>query len=162
MLKYCKPACAAFRLGSRIRSGGVRMYCPECDRDELQGKFCSECGERLIELPVGCSRCDNQEASGNFCNMCGESLTSYSCVFCKAPNQTGSFCGKCGEALSTLGEAEVEGVGIAKSPSKKSSSWAVVYCTAHDGNSNLCGDENKRVTQCSYCGAEASNLQFES
>ena len=49
------------------------MYCPEC-KQEYEGKFCPECGTKLIERVVKiCPNC-GVEREGKFCPECGTKL----------------------------------------------------------------------------------------
>lgn len=44
------------------------MKCPKCGADDLQGKFCKHCGERLPQL---CTQCE-KPVTTKFCRSCGQ------------------------------------------------------------------------------------------
>ena len=53
------------------------MFCPIC-KQEFSGKFCPECGTKLIEKVVMvCPNC-NIEGEGKFCQECGAELVAAS------------------------------------------------------------------------------------
>lgn len=138
------------------------MYCLSCDNQDLSGSYCMECGDELVQLPKGCASCQNPDATGNFCNLCGNSLSKNDCPFCMAKGQTQPFCGNCGKPLRESVKQEVVVKNRSQQSASGSDSWAVVYCTSHQGNSRMFGANHERVTHCSYCGADSTSLRFNS
>ena len=47
------------------------MYCPDCNQHFDSGKFCPECGTKLVERVIMyCPNC-NTEHDSKFCPECG-------------------------------------------------------------------------------------------
>lgn len=51
--------------------GESTIVCPECGKTVVKGKFCTECGHRLISV---CPKCGADTKGGKFCTECGEKL----------------------------------------------------------------------------------------
>lgn len=82
-------------------SDGEKRECPECGTEnELEAKFCEECGHDLI----GARRCPRCGATlpenADICEACGEWLLEGQCKFCYAPLEEGAkFCAECGNPV---------------------------------------------------------------
>lgn len=104
------------------------MYCPNCKIEVEKGKFCPECGEKLIEPEVVnyCPNCEMVVEKGKFCPECGAKLVqrtmmpeldentnansgqegaSTVCPACGFPNEPGdTVCSACGYPLTQESE----------------------------------------------------------
>ena len=79
------------------------MYCPNC-KQEFDGKFCPECGTRLIEKTQRvCPKC-NIEVDSNFCPECGTKTVEVvekivkMCPNCNIESDS-KFCPECGAKI---------------------------------------------------------------
>lgn len=75
------------------------VACPKCNTvNQAGGKFCSSCGESLVQSVV-CPSCHQSvPAGGKFCSNCGADLNQkLKCSKCGAEMAPGAkFCGECG------------------------------------------------------------------
>lgn len=99
----------------------MSMICPECHQKYESGKFCPECGAKLVEAKVAlfCPNCQITLPSGKFCPECGTKLIETAvaeekessvsskptplpesgtiCPACGFPNEVGAnICSACG------------------------------------------------------------------
>ena len=79
------------------------MYCPNC-KQEFDGKFCPECGAKLIEKTQRiCPNC-NIEVESKFCPECGTKTVEVAekmvkmCPNCKIETES-KFCPECGTKI---------------------------------------------------------------
>ena len=79
------------------------MYCPNC-KQEFDGKFCPECGTKLIEKTQRvCPKC-NIEVDSNFCPECGTKTVEVvekmvkMCPNCNIESDS-KFCPECGAKI---------------------------------------------------------------
>ena len=79
------------------------MYCPNC-KQEFDGKFCPECGTKLIEKTQRvCPKC-NIEVDSNFCPECGTKTVEVvekivkMCPNCNIETES-NFCPECGAKI---------------------------------------------------------------
>jgi hypothetical protein len=75
--------------------------CPNCHAiNELEAKFCAECGYNFEEFKV-CPYCGKKiEKNADICKFCGEWLLEGKCKFCYADIEEGAvYCGECGNLL---------------------------------------------------------------
>lgn len=96
----------------------MKKICPECHQKFEGGKFCPECGAKLIdaELKLVCPNCNIVVEKGKFCPECGSKLVErldlpdnsvssdqsnpIQCPVCGFPNETGAVvCSACGYPL---------------------------------------------------------------
>ena len=76
--------------------------CPNCNEQNITGKFCPECGTKKPETNIGwtCPSCGKTNITSKFCPECGakkpEANPSWNCPNCGEQNITGKFCPECG------------------------------------------------------------------
>lgn len=122
----------------------MSKICPECHKEYESGKFCLECGAKLVEAKVAlfCPNCQITFSSGKFCPECGTKLIETAvaekkessvsskptplpesgtiCPACGFPNEVGAnICSACGypfhqEDLSLSKSSESEEVPTAE------------------------------------------------
>ena len=85
-------------------AGAVPMIlCPKCGTpNPATGKFCSECGKKLVVATKPCLKCGEPVAEGaKFCPNCGTQITeSKKCPNCGAETAGGTkFCPECGKPV---------------------------------------------------------------
>ncbi len=129
------------------------MYCPNC-KQEFDGKFCPECGTKLIEKTQRiCPNC-NIEVESKFCPECGTKTVEVlekmvkMCPNCKIETES-KFCPECGAMIVEMAvKTPVTGEVVAtdtkkKSTNKKSDETANTKKTANAENAAA---ENDVVT----------------
>ena len=106
------------------------MYCPNC-KQEFDGKFCPECGTKLIEKTQRiCPNC-NIEVESKFCPECGTKTVEVvekmvkMCPNCKIETES-KFCPECGAkivemAVKTTATGEIAAATSNKKSEKKKS-----------------------------------------
>ena len=105
------------------------MYCPNC-KQEFDGKFCPECGTKLIEKTQRvCPNC-NIEVESKFCPECGAKTVEVvekmvkMCPNCKIETES-KFCPECGAKIVEMAvKTTVTGEAVAAGDKKKSSKSA--------------------------------------
>lgn len=97
----------------------MKKICPECHQEFEGGKFCPECGAKLVdaEVKLVCPNCNIVVGKGKFCPECGSKLVerldlpdnivsseqsnSVDCPVCGFQNETGAVvCSACGYPLA--------------------------------------------------------------
>lgn len=74
--------------------------CPSCGAENIQSKFCPDCGAKKPEPKVGwnCPDCGQQNITSNFCPNCGakKPQLTWTCPECGASDLKTNFCPNCG------------------------------------------------------------------
>lgn len=97
----------------------MKKICPECHQEFDGGKFCPECGAKLVdaEVKLFCPNCNIVVEKGKFCPECGSKLVEkligledsspaiqsapIECPVCGFPNEPGAtVCSACGYPLA--------------------------------------------------------------
>ncbi|WP_206109256.1 SPFH domain-containing protein [Paenibacillus sp. HB172176] len=86
-------------MGRLFDNSMMSQICRKCSTpNDMDDKFCGNCGEKLIVEKTKCPSCQTQvECSMKFCPECGQSMQEKECPNCHHKNEPGTkFCSECG------------------------------------------------------------------